>query len=240
MKQKTPSQLYWALSLGLIIFAAIYFIKDESEVSESPILKIRKSRLESDLIQNTSQEVQSEETVSTNETAAASTEVVTDNEPLSFADQQKELLNSFKKLIELEVKLPENYNYSISDIDGVAAVSGLNKDGESLSLLAANKMLSPKAVVEIIAKNKQDFPMMAGHEFKINGEPISIPTDKTSGLSKITLMAGGGDKDNYFYGAVCERMDGRGTYLFILKTSQTELQNLEKEIAPFLKSISTK
>ncbi len=240
MKGNNARQLYGAIFIGLIIVTLLYFNHENDSVLDFHDTTLEESVIKRRQSEKTSINDEKNELPSTDQTQTLDNLNEPEETTTSIEEQQKAMLASFKKTIELEVNLPETFNYSLSDIDGIAAISGLNKDGETLSLLATDKKLSAETVAELLGKNKEDFPFLSGHEFKINGEKINIPTTKDSGISKITLMYGGGGQDGHFYGAVCERADGRGTYLFVIKTDPGQLKNLERDVSPFLRSISTK
>lgn len=233
MNKKSPRQLYGAIIFTAVVLALLVFLNKNQDSEEVASYNFKKpSRNKESVLENTT-------TLENNlvgETSRPNETVYENQEKPVSPLNQKELLDEFKKLIELEVNLPENFIYSTSDIDGAAAITGIDKQGETLSVLATNKKLTPEAIAEILHNNKSDFPFLRGHSFNIKGNSVNIQPQSGSGISKITLMDGGGG----YYGVVCERIDGRGTYLFVLKTDPNQFEAVKKEALNLIQTISTK
>lgn len=150
----------------------------------------------------------------------------------------KEVLQDFKNFVELDFTLPKDFaffNLGLEKFEGIASFN----ETSGILIIAARDRISTGNVIQYLQTYKSEISFLNNHHFKISGETKNLPIMANSGISKISLIPGGSSNDIFFYAAIVERADGRGTYLFLYKTKMP-FEKIQPEIDNFVGSLRTK
>ncbi len=150
----------------------------------------------------------------------------------------QEVLEDFKKLTHLDFSAPAGFDFHELDFDKIAGIASFD-DKSAVAILAAPFKASTDQVVKFIKDYKSSLRFMNGNDFVVTGEFQTLVPSNNSGLSKITLIPGNKVDGSQVYAALTERLDGKGTYLFILKTPG-DLNSARPEIDKFIETLKTK
>ncbi len=243
MKDSGKSQKNMAILLGLLGLGLAYFlfVGDEETDFTAPTERTitLKKRPRPVKIENPSNESKPDAGVKPNEVSEVVS--VKPQEALPEIKKRKSpevVLQEFKNLVELDFSPPSNIKFHNLELDQVEGI-GSHAGDEGIAVIAAPFKASIDQAIKYIRDDRNDFMFLNGQDFSKLGEPKSIPAPENSGISRITLIPGGETNGKSNYAALAERADGRGTYLFILKTSDSS-DNVLPQINQFLGTLKTR
>jgi hypothetical protein len=147
-------------------------------------------------------------------------------------------LEDFKKLVELDFTAPAGEDFYNLELDQVEAIASHNEN-EGIAIVAAPFKATVDQAIKFIKEDRADFKFLKTQDFNSKGDLTNISPPANSGISRITLVSGGKSDGRTTYAAIAERADGRGTYLFILKTSSS-FESIGPQIKEVLGSLKTR
>jgi hypothetical protein len=243
MKDSGKSQKNMAILLGLLGLGLAYFLfvgDEETDFTAPTENKITlKKRPKLVKMETPFKESSTNDTNKSNEARVEVSEKPTET-PLAIKKRKSPevVLQEFKDLVELDFSPPSDikfYNLELDQFEGIASHTG----EEGVAVIAAPLKATVDQAIKYIKDDRSDFIFLNGQDFSKLGEPKSIPAPENSGISKITLIPGGEANGKSSYAALAERVDGRGSYLFILKTTDSS-DNVLPQINQFLGTLKTK
>lgn len=151
--------------------------------------------------------------------------------------KQKKLVREFKNLVKLEVMLPSNIEFvNVEMDDGVAAIYGSNLgQDKQLAVFAARGKIKLSQAVDYLEESQKGIPILEKRKFLVD-QVQTIKAPESSGLGDLQVIPTTEKDGKAAYGALVERKDGKGTYLFLMEASADYFENQEESLEKMLQS----
>jgi hypothetical protein len=233
--QKIKAPLLIVLLTGALLF---WYSQDENQGDDisdknTVTLKPRPRPVKKEVTSPTEEMTETQEKNGNPETNTA-----TDVAPPRVYKSPEAVLEDFKKLAELDFKTPEGFKFYKLEFDKIAGIAS-HDDNEGLAILAAPFKASVDQVIQFIRNDKADFKFLKSQDFSSTGDLKYLEPPQNSGISRITVIPGGEFNGHSSFATLIERVDGRGIYLFILR-SPNSYENLKPQINEVVSSLKTR
>ncbi len=219
------------------LFGIYFFFQDQTNVTSNEVSQVPVSEIIPEKNNESYGQRDNEKTVSTEisqpESNTSEEEVIIETSPTV------QLWNEFQSEARLKLSIHPNYNLQKIDLDdNVMSVYGSSLDGkQKLAVMAAKGNFTIEQIEAFINENKQALKFSNNKVFVAYDKPQVFPGLDGSGISKVTVFRGTEVEGRILNAAYIQRSDNQGSYLLLLESENSYVDNVEGEIDSMYSSL---